>query len=329
MRMRVLLRRLGPAALVQVQVARRQHRAVRPDGVQPRGRVVVDAAQPVCARRVLHRLGHGVAAGVVGHQQKVPFRVQRRARRPRRKRGLAAQLRQRPALRVDAQRDHRAAAARAQPEPSLALARAVQHAAPAVQRQRVHAHVLQRAPAQPQRARLPVPVIKAHAQGLLPEAHAPGTNIDRPNIPFHRLLPPDKYVGTLILTIILEIPGFVKPRRQQKKHPPKRVLIQIYAIEVFVVRASDPYATVLQNDLNLLHDFCEKEGTRFSQEERRRCLSEEQKKNPRIRRFWGFSWRRVRDLNPRTVSAVTRFPVVRLRPLSQLSIQTVSRSSSR
>ena len=30
-------------------------------------------------------------------------------------------------------------------------------------------------------------------------------------------------------------------------------------------------------------------------------------------------WRRVRDLNPRKVSAFTRFPVVRLRPLSQLS----------
>jgi hypothetical protein len=32
------------------------------------------------------------------------------------------------------------------------------------------------------------------------------------------------------------------------------------------------------------------------------------------------AWRRVRDLNPSTVLAVTRFPIVRLRPLSQLSI---------
>ena len=47
-----------------------------------------------------------------------------------------------------------------------------------------------------------------------------------------------------------------------------------------MVRASDPYATVLQNDLNLFHDFCEKDGTRFNQEERHRCLSEEKRRTP-------------------------------------------------
>ena len=40
-----------------------------------------------------------------------------------------------------------------------------------------------------------------------------------------------------------------------------------------------------------------------------------------------FSWRRVRDSNPSTVSSVTRFPVVRLRPLSQLSMPAAAQSA--